>query len=143
MFTRTPKKPNSAIRKLSKEKLTNKRIVGAYIPGVGHTLRQFSATFIRNGRVQDLPEVKYKCIWGKLDFFGIIIEKQQLNFWNKKRKKSEGVRNPKKKLIGSPLKYRDINLKWAFEVFLINKAFVFVHSVFKYVCSSKYFVYRL
>jgi small subunit ribosomal protein S12 len=71
VFTRTPKKPNSAIRKVAKVKLTTKKTVESYIPGESHNLRQFSAVLIRGGRVQDLPGVKYKCIRGKLDFMGV------------------------------------------------------------------------
>jgi small subunit ribosomal protein S12 len=65
---RTPKKPNSAMRKVSKVKLSTKKIIEAYIPGEGHNLRQYSVVLIRGGRVPDLPGVKYKIIRGKYDF---------------------------------------------------------------------------
>jgi small subunit ribosomal protein S12 len=68
VFMRTPKKPNSAMRKVSKVKLSTKKIVEAYIPGEGHNLRQYSVVLIRGGRVPDLPGVKYKIIRGKYDF---------------------------------------------------------------------------
>lgn len=68
VFTRSPKKPNSAIRKVAKVKLSTKKVVECYIPGIGHNLRQFSSVLVRGGRVPDLPGVKYKCIRGKYDF---------------------------------------------------------------------------
>lgn len=68
VFMRSPKKPNSAMRKVSKVKLSTKKIVEAYIPGEGHNLRQYSVVLIRGGRVPDLPGVKYKIIRGKYDF---------------------------------------------------------------------------
>lgn len=71
IITRTPKKPNSAIRKVAKVKLSTKRIVEAYIPGIGHNLRAFSVVLVRGGRVPDLPGVRYKNIRGKFDFAGV------------------------------------------------------------------------
>jgi len=71
VITKSPKKPNSAVRKVAKVKLSTKKIVESYIPGEGHNLRQFSVVLIRGGRVPDLPGVKYKCIRGKLDFNGL------------------------------------------------------------------------
>ena len=71
IFTRTPKKPNSALRKVAKVKLSNKKVVECYIPGEGHNLRNYAHVLIRGGRTQDLPGVKYKCIRGKYDFFGL------------------------------------------------------------------------
>ena len=67
VFTRTPKKPNSAIRKLAKVKLTNKRNIMAYIPGEGHNLQQYSIVIVRGGRVKDLPGVNYHIIRGMKD----------------------------------------------------------------------------
>lgn len=75
IITRTPKKPNSAIRKVAKVKLSTRRIVEAYIPGEGHNLRAFSAVLVRGGRVPDLPGVRYKNIRGKLDFSGVVDRK--------------------------------------------------------------------
>ena len=72
---RSPKKPNSAVRKVAKVKLSTRKIVESYIPGEGHNLRQFSIVLIRGGRVPDLPGVKYKCIRGKYDFIGISARK--------------------------------------------------------------------
>lgn len=72
VFLRTPKKPNSALRKLVKLRLlSNRRIVNAYIPGEGHNLQDYSAVLIRGGRVKDLPGVKYHLIRGKLDLLGL------------------------------------------------------------------------
>ena len=76
VFLRTPKKPNSALRKLVKLRLlSNKKIVTAYIPGEGHNLQDYSAVLIRGGRVKDLPGVKYHLIRGKLDFLGLKTRK--------------------------------------------------------------------
>ena len=72
LILRTPKKPNSALRKIVKLKLfSNDRTVTAYIPGEGHSLQRYSSVLIRGGRVKDLPGVKYHLIRGKLDFSGL------------------------------------------------------------------------
>jgi small subunit ribosomal protein S12 len=72
MILRTPKKPNSALRKIAKLKLfSNKKIVTAYIPGEGHNLQDYSVVLIQGGRVKDLPGVKYHIIRGKLDLQGL------------------------------------------------------------------------
>ena len=71
LFLRTPKKPNSALRKLVKLRLTNEKIINAYIPGEGHKLQEYSIVIIRGGRVKDLPGIKYRLIRGKLDFSGV------------------------------------------------------------------------
>ena len=71
LVIRTPKKPNSALRKLVKLKLTNKRHVYAYIPGEGHNLQAYSTVLMRGGRVKDLPGVKYHLVRGKFDFAGL------------------------------------------------------------------------
>lgn len=71
LVIRTPKKPNSALRKLAKLKLSNKKQVYAYIPGEGHNLQEYSTVLIRGGRVKDLPGVKYHLVRGKLDFLGL------------------------------------------------------------------------
>lgn len=69
--TRTPKKPNSALRKIAKVRLTNKNEIIAYIPGEGHNLQEHSVVLVRGGRVKDLPGVKYHCIRGVKDLLGI------------------------------------------------------------------------
>ena len=71
VFTRTPKKPNSAVRKVAKVRLTNKLKVEAYIPGIGHGLQEYSMVLMRGGRVKDLPGVKYHLIRGIYDFRGV------------------------------------------------------------------------
>jgi len=71
IFLRTPKKPNSALRKLARLRLTNGKKVTAYIPGEGHKLQEYSTVLIRGGRVKDLPGIKYHMIRGKLDFSGL------------------------------------------------------------------------
>lgn len=71
LVLRTPKKPNSALRKLVKLRLTNGRSEYAYIPGEGHNLQAYSTVLVRGGRVKDLPGVKYHLVRGKLDFAGI------------------------------------------------------------------------
>lgn len=71
IFLRTPKKPNSALRKLARLKLTNNKKIMAYIPGEGHNLQEYSTVIIRGGRVKDLPGIKYHLIRGKLDFNGL------------------------------------------------------------------------
>jgi small subunit ribosomal protein S12 len=76
LVLRTPKKPNSALRKLAKLKLTNKKKVYAYIPGEGeHNLQEYSNVIIRGGRVKDLPGIKYHLVRGKLDFAGMKTRK--------------------------------------------------------------------
>ena len=76
VFVRTPKKPNSALRKLSKLKLSNTLKVEAYIPGEGHNLQEYSLVLMRGGRVPDLPGVKYHLIRGKYDFQGVKNRKK-------------------------------------------------------------------
>lgn len=72
LVLRTPKKPNSALRKLAKLKLTNNKRVYAYIPGeAGHNLQEYSNVIMRGGRVKDLPGIKYHLVRGKLDFSGL------------------------------------------------------------------------
>lgn len=72
---RAPKKPNSALRKLAKLRLTNKKHIYSYIPGEGHNLQEYSTVLIRGGRVKDLPGVKYHLIRGKLDLLGLTNRK--------------------------------------------------------------------
>jgi len=71
VFTRPPKKPNSAVRKVAKVRLTNKKNIMAYIPGEGHNLQQHSIVIIRGGRVKDLPGVNYHIIRGLKDLIGV------------------------------------------------------------------------
>ena len=71
VYTKTPKKPNSALRKVAKVRLTTGAEVVAYIPGEGHTLQEHSLVCLRGGRVKDLPGVKYHLVRGRLDLFGV------------------------------------------------------------------------
>lgn len=86
VFNRTPKKPNSALRKVAKIKLSTGKRVEAYIPGVGHTLRQYSVVLMKGGRVPDLPGVKYHLIRGKYDFRGVKDRKTSRSLYGTKRK---------------------------------------------------------
>jgi small subunit ribosomal protein S12 len=76
VYNRTPKKPNSALRKVAKIKLSTKQKVECYIPGEGHNLQEYSIVLVRGGRVPDLPGVKYHIIRGKYDFKGVKNRKQ-------------------------------------------------------------------
>jgi small subunit ribosomal protein S12 len=75
IYTKTPKKPNSALRKVAKVRLTNKYNIISYIPGIGHNLQEHSIVLVRGGRVPDLPGVKYHLIRGKYDLLGILERK--------------------------------------------------------------------
>lgn len=86
IILRTPKKPNSALRKLARIKLTNNKRVTAYIPGEGHNLQEYSTVLIRGGRVKDLPGIKYHIIRGKLDFQGIITRKTARSKYGTKKR---------------------------------------------------------
>ncbi|MBF0500095.1 MAG: 30S ribosomal protein S12 [Candidatus Riflebacteria bacterium] len=85
--TTTPKKPNSALRKIARVRLTNKIEVTAYIPGVGHNLQEHSVVMIRGGRVKDLPGVRYHIIRGTLDCAGVANRKQSRSKYGAKRPK--------------------------------------------------------
>ncbi len=87
VYTRTPKKPNSALRKVAKIRLTNSTEVIAYIPGEGHNLQEHSVVLIRGGRVKDLPGVKYKVIRGTLDLQGVMKRKQARSKYGAKKSK--------------------------------------------------------
>lgn len=87
--TRSPKKPNSAIRKVAKVRLTNRNEVIAYIPGEGHNLQEHSVVLVRGGRVKDLPGVKYHCIRGAKDLQGVASRRQgRSKYGTKKPKKT-------------------------------------------------------
>ena len=87
VYTTTPKKPNSAMRKVARVRLTNKHEVTAYIPGEGHNLQEHSIVMIRGGRVKDLPGVRYHVIRGTLDTAGVDGRKQQRSKYGAKRPK--------------------------------------------------------
>ena len=87
VYTRTPKKPNSALRKVASVRLSNKKVVIAYIPGEKHKLQEHSVVLIRGGRVKDLPGVQYRVVRGKFDLQGVV---------GRKRGRSKyGVKKPK------------------------------------------------
>lgn len=86
--TMTPKKPNSALRKYAKVKLTNGYEVLAYIPGEGHNLQEHSVVLIRGGKVKDLPGVRYHIIRGTLDTIGVANRKQQRSCYGAKKPKA-------------------------------------------------------
>ena len=85
VYTTTPKKPNSALRKVARVRLTNGFEVTSYIPGVGHNLQEHSVVLIRGGRVKDLPGVRYHIIRGTLDAVGVQGRKQSRSKYGAKR----------------------------------------------------------
>ena len=87
MYTTTPKKPNSALRKVARVRLTNGIEVTTYIPGVGHNLQEHSIVLIRGGRVKDLPGVRYHVVRGTLDTAGVTDRKQSRSKYGAKRPK--------------------------------------------------------
>jgi small subunit ribosomal protein S12 len=87
VFTQTPKKPNSALRKVCRVRLTNGMEVTAYIPGEGHNLQEHSIVLIRGGRVKDLPGVRYHVVRGILDTTGVANRKQQRSKYGAKKGK--------------------------------------------------------
>ena len=87
VFTQTPKKPNSALRKVARVRLTNSIEVTSYIPGEGHNLQEHSLVLIRGGRVKDLPGVRYHVVRGTLDTVGVSGRKQSRSKYGAKRPK--------------------------------------------------------
>ena len=87
VYTTTPKKPNSALRKVARVRLTNGLEVTVYIPGEGHNLQEHSVVMIRGGRVKDLPGVRYKIIRGTLDTSGVRDRKQARSRYGAKKEK--------------------------------------------------------
>ena len=85
VYTTTPKKPNSALRKVARVRLTTGVEVTAYIPGIGHNLQEHSIVLVRGGRVRDLPGVRYKIIRGALDASGVVNRKQARSRYGAKR----------------------------------------------------------
>ena len=89
VYTTTPKKPNSALRKVARVRLTNGIEVTAYIPGIGHNLQEHSVVLIRGGRVKDLPGVRYHIIRGALDTAGVATRTQSRSKYGAKRAKAK------------------------------------------------------
>jgi small subunit ribosomal protein S12 len=87
VYTTTPKKPNSALRKVARVKLTNGQEVSAYIPGEGHNLQEHSVVLLRGGRVKDLPGVRYHILRGNLDTQGVANRKQRRSLYGAKKPK--------------------------------------------------------
>jgi small subunit ribosomal protein S12 len=88
VYTQTPKKPNSALRKVARVRLTNSMEVTTYIPGVGHNLQEHSIVLIRGGRVKDLPGVRYHVVRGTLDSAGVNDRRQGRSKYGAKRPKA-------------------------------------------------------
>ena len=91
VYTQTPKKPNSALRKVARVRLTNGLEVTSYIPGVGHNLQEHSIVLIRGGRVKDLPGIHYHIIRGSLDTAGVAGRKQSRSKYGAKQPKAGGA----------------------------------------------------
>ena len=87
VYTTTPKKPNSALRKVARVRLTNGIEVTAYIPGIGHNLQEHSVVLIRGGRVKDLPGVRYHIVRGTLDTTGVAKRRQSRSLYGAKQPK--------------------------------------------------------
>lgn len=89
VYTHTPKKPNSALRKVARVRLTNGHEVTTYIPGVGHNLQEHAIVLLRGGRVKDLPGVRYHIVRGTLDTLGVEARKQSRSKYGAKRPKDQ------------------------------------------------------
>ena len=89
VFTMTPRKPNSALRKVARVKLSTGAVITAYIPGEGHNLQEHSVVLVRGGKVKDLPGVKYHIVRGALDAAGVENRKQSRSLYGTKRAKKE------------------------------------------------------
>ncbi len=89
VFTMTPRKPNSALRKVARVKLSTGIVVTAYIPGEGHNLQEHSVVLVRGGKVKDLPGVKYHIVRGALDTAGVEKRKQSRSLYGTKRSKKD------------------------------------------------------
>ena len=97
VFTTSPKKPNSAMRKVARVRLTNGKEVNAYIPGEGHNLQEHSIVLVRGGRVKDLPGVRYHLVRGAMDAAGVDGRKQRRSKYGAKRPKAGAAAPAKKK----------------------------------------------
>lgn len=89
VYTTTPRKPNSAIRKVARVRLTNQRVITAYIPGEGHNLQKHSTVLVRGGNTKDLPGIKHKVIRGKLDLLGLSNRKNARSKYGTKKPKTQ------------------------------------------------------
>lgn len=102
VYTTTPKKPNSALRKVARVRLTNGIEVTAYIPGVGHNLQEHSIVLVRGGRVKDLPGVRYHIVRGRLDTAGVANRKQGRSKYGMKVGKGEASKAAEKVPTSAP-----------------------------------------
>ena len=100
--TMTPRKPNSALRKVARVRLSNKQEVTAYIPGIGHELTEHAIVMIRGGRVKDLPGVKYHIVRGKFDMTGVAGRKKGRSRYGSKKTESGGERSAPKTAVPAP-----------------------------------------
>jgi len=96
VYTTTPKKPNSALRKVARVRLTNGFEVTSYIPGIGHNLQEHSVVLIRGGRVKDLPGVRYHIVRGTLDTAGVANRTQSRSKYGAKKNQKAGAKGGKK-----------------------------------------------
>lgn len=85
IYIRTPKKPNSALRKVARVVLTNKKVITAYIPGISHSLQEHAVVLVKGGRTPDLPGIKYRLVRGAYDFVGVVGRKQGRSKYGTKR----------------------------------------------------------
>jgi small subunit ribosomal protein S12 len=92
VYTTTPKKPNSAMRKVARVRLTNSKEINAYIPGEGHNLQEHSIVLVRGGRVKDLPGVRYHIVRGALDTAGVEGRRQRRSKYGAKRPKAKDLK---------------------------------------------------
>ncbi|MCD8313615.1 MAG: 30S ribosomal protein S12 [Bacteroidales bacterium] len=92
VYTTTPKKPNSAMRKVARVRLTNSKEVNAYIPGEGHNLQEHSIVLVRGGRVKDLPGVRYHVLRGALDTAGVDGRRKSRSLYGTKRPKKSAAK---------------------------------------------------
>ena len=104
VYTTTPKKPNSALRKIARVRLSNKMEVTCYIPGEGHNLQEHSIVLIRGGRVKDVPGVRYHIIRGTLDTSGVEGRKQSRSLYGVKKPKAGGAAAAGAKGAAAPAK---------------------------------------
>lgn len=91
VMTRTPRKPNSALRKVARVRLSNRREITAYVPGEGHTLQEHSVVLVKSGKIQDLPGVRYTIVRGKFDLQGVQNRKTSRSLYGQKKPGSKAV----------------------------------------------------
>ena len=133
VYTTTPKKPNSALRKVARVRLTSRIEVTAYIPGVGHNLQEHSIVLVRGGRVKDLPGVRYKIVRGSLDTQGVKNRKQARSRYGAKKEKKLMPRKgpaPKRPLVIDPVYGSPVVTQLVNKVLLDGKKSIAEHIVY-------------